>query len=106
MDSLDWTAEHIQDLIQEQLHKGNITQDDVLATLGDRRPVKVIARGDVSDMVKTALEQRGLTIALLSDITDQVIGELEGNVGPDEISWDYVDKIIEEVCSTHYGESL
>lgn len=42
MENLDWTAEQLFDLVQEQLHKGNITHDDVLAAMGDMRPVKII----------------------------------------------------------------
>lgn len=109
MDTLDWTPEHIHDLIQEQLHKGNITQKDVLAALGDRRPVSIVTRAEISMVVQEKLKPtydptagKNPFPSKLADITDAVIEEIERKCAPDDMSWDYIydtiDNTMGDLC--------
>lgn len=103
----DWTPENLLDLIQEQLHKGNITEDDVLAALSDYRPLKIVSRGDIAKMVQSKLQPsynptKGENplpnpLAKLADITDAVMAEIEGNVGLDDLTWAGIEATIDAI---------
>lgn len=95
---MNWTPEELMDLIQEQLHKGNITRDDVLATLSDYRPLKIVTRRDVAVLVESKLKPN---MAKLSEITDAVMAEIEDNVGLDDLTWAGIEATIDAIMENY-----
>lgn len=96
-----WTAAQVMDLIQQQLHLKVISEDDVLSTLGDYRPLKILSRGDIAELVQPKLKAANKPIALLSDITDAVIDDLEGSVGLDDLTWAGIEATVDAIIQEY-----